>query len=1102
MIELREWLEEHGLGKYADLLAENEVDFEVLPELEESDLEGLGLALGPRKKLLKAIRELEASQIGDSTASLAPRPSSTGEAERRQLTVMFADLVGSTELSRELDPEDLRDINRAYQDAATAAIEKFGGYVARYMGDGLLAYFGYPQAHEDDAERALRAGLEVIDSVSALEMEVALAVRVGIATGSVVVGDIVGEGAAQESAVIGETPNLAARLQGIAEPNAVVLSAATRQLVSGRFELDELGPQTLKGIDQPVPAYRALAVRDVSRFDAVREQRYTPLVGRVEELAMLERRWGLAVEGEGQVVLLSGEAGVGKSRIVRALEDAIGEALDNRVLYFCSPYHRSSAFHPVIEQAERAIGIGHGQTARQKLDAIENALRGLGFDVDETAPFFAELLSIPCEGVYPALDLAPEQLRLRLLDVLGEGVEAMAVQGPVLFVVEDVHWVDPSTQDFLSNLIERVRSSRTLIVITHRPEYEPPWTGYAHVTAISLNNLGNRDSAAMVAAMTKGRGIPQSMVDEIIHRTDGVPLFIEEVTASLGEVGFTARDDGADIPTTLQDLLMERLDRMGPAKELAQHAAVIGRSFTLDLLEAVSGTDARALDRDLEELVHAGLVYRRGGATSSYEFKHALVRDAAYQSLLRRERQACHHRVATALTQAAEDNPPLELMAHHFEEGGDLDRAARLWREAGGRALGRFAHVEAISDFRRALHAVDSLPANRDRFRFELETQTLLGPALMQVLGQGAPEVEQNYLRALELSEQLDDSDASFTSAWGLWRLQFARGDMNAARDYALKCRLVSAGSADRIAKLGTSFALGATYTFKGECAEAEPHLEASNELYRSMEDKSALAVFGQDPGLSGLGYLAWVRWSLGFPDQAIAPCEEAVQLARDIGKPALIAVATGFAGLTYSLRRDIPRMTEYAGECVSICDEYEFRQWAAMSNVLLGYACSHDGDHDRATALASGGLDEKAALNSYIAAPWFSYLTAETFVAAGRPQEALDFARRGIAFATRGAEGFFESESHRIQAVILAGDADASRADVEAHLDNALQLARSQKSRSLELRAAMSIARLAEERRARKRARGLLEPLYASFTEGFDTADLMEAKALLDELS
>jgi len=629
------------------------------------------------------------------------------------------------------------------------------------------------------------------------------------------------------------------------------------------------------------------------------------------------------------------------------------------------------------------------------------------------------------------------------------------------------------------------------------------------VTALALNNLGRRDSAALVAEVTGRKRLPKWMVEEIIDRTDGVPLFIEEVTAALAETGLIADREGTDvviptretaaIPATLHDLLMERLDRLGSAKEVAQLAAVIGRSFGFELLRAISDRNEQSLERDLARLVESGLVYGRTGTESNYDFKHALVRDVAYQTLLKRERQKCHLRVATALVEVADANPPLELLAHHFEEGGRPDQAARYWREAGERALARFAHVEAISDFKRALAAVEFLPENSERFRFELETQTMLGPSLMYVFGQGGPEVEKTYARALVLGERLDDPQALFTSAWGMWRLQFARGDMRRGHEFALKCKQVSASCKDPAAGLGADFALGATDLFSGDCAAAAPHLENSITLYRKLEDKSALAVFGQDPGLSSLAYLSWARWLFGFPDQAIAPCEEAVRMARGIGKPVLIAITTGFAGLTYLIRGDICRLTEHAEECSAICERHGFRQHAAMSNIMLGYACSRHGDHGRAISMVESGLDEKVALRSHVALPWFYYFAAEVYLAAGRLEKALEAARKGIDFSSRGGERFFESENYRVQALALARDRDASRGEVQAHLANALELARNQKAKSLELRAAITFARFAKDRGDQARGRKVLSSIYDSFTEGFDAADLEEAKAVLE---
>jgi class 3 adenylate cyclase/predicted ATPase len=1109
MSDLRNWLEMHNLGALTGLLTENEVDLEILPELGDSDLASIGLALGPRKKLLKAIRTLVDTQDHDATSESALHPYPSGEAERRQLTVMFADLVGSTELSQQLDPEDLRDINRAYQETATVAIKRYSGFVARYMGDGLLAYFGYPLAHEDDAERALRAGLELIEAVTALQMGVPLAVRVGVATGPVVVGDIIGEGSAQESAVVGETPNLAARMQGIAAPNTLVLSEATRNLVTGRFEFDALGPQVLKGIAQPVPVYRALAIREVSRFDAPRERRLTPMVGRNEELRMILQRWGLAAEGEGQAVLLCGEAGIGKSRIVRALEDSIAKHSSNRIHFYCSPYHQSSAFHPAIGYLERTVGVGAEQTPKGKLSSLKSILSQLDIDFDNTSPIFAELLSIQLDDTLPDLVMSPEKLRLRILDALIDFVTALAAQKPTLFVVEDAHWIDQSTQDFLTYLIEQISARNVFVLITHRPEYESRWTTYSHVTAISLNNLGHQDSVAMVTEMTRERGLPKTMVDEIIARSDGVPLFIEEISAALSDAGFTTNGKTADlktgnsleagIPVTLQDLLMERLDRMGPAKEVAQLAAVIGRSFSLELLKEVVVCSVNELEKSLSLLIESGLIYGGRGAGATFEFKHALVRDAAYQSLLKRERQISHRRIATILLGESRQNTPPELLAHHFEEGGQLDESARYWRQAGERALGRFAHVEAISAFTRSLAALDTLPEDDERRRFELETRTLLGPSLMFVLGQAAPEVEQTYARAITLGEQLKDPQASFTSAWGLWRLQFARGDMETGTKSAMKCQEIASSFPDPVANLGAAFALGATNVFSGECSPAVPHLENSIELYRAMEDKSPLAVFGQDPGLSSLCYLAWANWVLGCPDQAIIPCQEAIDLARNLGKPVFIAIASGFAGATYALRKDIPKLTECAQESLFLCEQNQFSQWAAMAKIMLGYAHSYEGEHDRAIELAKTGINEKEALHSYIAMPWFCSMAAEIFLAAGQLQEAQKMALKGIDYANRGGERFFEPENHRLLAVVLAKMPNQAREEVQSHLNNALAMARRQKAKSLELRVITSITQLASEPDDRRNGLKLLSSIYNSFSEGLSTFDLKLAKAYLE---
>lgn len=1112
MSDLRKWLEKHNIGALADVLIEHEVDLDILPELQDSDLANIGLALGPRKKLLRAIRTLGGTHEDNPISKSAHQMHTSGEPERRQLTVMFADLMGSTELSQQLDPEDLRDINLAYQDAATKAIQRYSGFVARYMGDGLLAYFGYPLAHEDDAERALRAGLKLIEAVKVLRTGVPLAVRIGVATGPVVVGDIIGEGSAQESAVIGETPNLAARLQSVAAPNTVVLSAATRRLVAGRFDFDALGPRVLKGIAQPVSVYRVLAIREVSRFDAAHNRRLTPMVGRSEELQLILQRWQLAVEGKGQAVLLCGEAGIGKSRIVRALEDSIPEHSSNRIHFYCSPYHRTSAFYPAARYLERTVGVKPEHTPAEKLYLLKSLLSRLNIDYDTAAPVFAELLSIQPDATASDLVLSPEALRHQILDALNGYVAARAARKPTLLVVEDTHWIDQSTQDFLSSLIEQIVARNVFVLVTYRPEFNSPWATNSHVISITVNNLGYSDSATMIAEMTREHGLPHGMVEEIIARTDGVPLFIEEISASLRDVRFTENGKSAEtgasdtlaagIPVTLQDLLMARLDRMGFAKQVAQLAAVIGRSFSLELLTKLSDCGMDVLEKSLSRLVESGLVYANIGTATTFEFKHTLIRDVAYQSLLKSERYKSHQRIANILLRDSRENISYELLAHHFEKGGQFDDSARYWRQAGQRALERFAHVEAISAFTRSLAALDRLPVDDARRRFELEIRTLLGPSLMFVQGQAATDVEQNYARAITLGEQLNDPRASFAPAWGLWRIQFARSDMNTARQSAMKCHQIASSVTDPVAKLGTAFAIGATSVFSGECFSSVHHLEKSIELYRAMVDKSPLNVFGQDPGLSSLCYLAWVKWMLGYPDQAIIPCREAIKLARKLGKPVFIVIACGFAGATYALRKDIAKSTRCAQEALTLCEANQFSQWAAMAKIFRSYAHSFDGENDRATDMARTAISEKEAQNSFIALPWFCAMAAEVFVAAGQLSEARKFALKGIDYANRGGERFFESENHRWLAEICARMPNPAEQEVQRHLNNALMIARRQRAKSLELRVAISITQLAGESDQRHIGLKLLSSIYDSFSEGFDTFDLKLAKSYLDSTS
>ena len=742
MQQIAEWLEKLGMSEYAQRFVENGIDFSVLAHLTDQDLKDIGVLLGHRRKILAAITEITgtAPAAPAPTPASEPKPHDTGE--RRQVTVMFSDLVGSTALSARMDPEDLREVISAYQKCVAETVGRFGGFVAKYMGDGVLVYFGYPQAHEDDTERAVRAGLELVAAVSNLKTHTALQTRVGIATGLVVVGDLIGSGASQEQAIVGETPNLAARLQGVADPNSVVIAESTRKLLGNLFELEDLGARDLKGIAGPVRAWTALRPSGVeSRFEALHASGLTELVGREEELEILLRRWSRAKTSEGQVVLLSGEPGIGKSRLTAALmEDLAGEP-HTRLRYFCSPQHTDSALYPIIGQMERAAGFAHGDSARIKLDKLDALLAQTSTSIQDVS-LFAEMLSLPNDGRYPALNLAPEERRQRTLEALGSQMEALARSQPVLMVFEDAHWTDPTSQEAFGRVVDRLRTLRVLLVVTFRPEFEPPWIGRPYVTALTINRFAQRDIEAMIDGVVGNQFFPASVRHEIIERTDGIPLFVEEMTKAVLEAGgeeeaqrtaATVPSMALAVPASLHASLMARLDRLGPAKEVAQIGAAIGREFSHALLAALTHKAEAELQSALNRLTAAGLLFRQGAPpNATYLFKHALVRDAAYGTLLREPRHALHASIAETLenqfAEIAQSQP--ELLAHHFTQAGMTEAAIEWWGTAGQRSMARYALVEGAEQLSRALGQIATLPATPDLRREEIKFEVAFANAL------------------------------------------------------------------------------------------------------------------------------------------------------------------------------------------------------------------------------------------------------------------------------------------------------------------------------------------------------------------------------------
>jgi class 3 adenylate cyclase len=775
-MDVRTWLEGLGLGRYAEAFEANAIDLDTLPHISDDDLKDLGIPLGHRRKLQAAIASLPETEA-EKPAPAAP------QAERRQITVMFCDLVGSTALAETLDPEDLRSLMQAYQQACGAVIERYDGHVAQYLGDGLMTYFGWPTAHEDDAERAVRAGLEIVKAVKKVDAPEPLGVRIGVATGPVVVGETGAGDASVPKLAVGETPNLAARVQGLAGPDEIVVAPSTRRLVGGAFEVDDLGEHTLKGVVEPVRAWRVTGLGHAEgRFEAAHVGGLTPLVGREIEIAMVMERWSQAKEGEGQVVLLCGEPGIGKSRITQVLRERVADEPHIRLRYQCSPYYTNTAFYPLIQHLERAAGFSHDDPTDVKLDKLKTLLAQGTEAVAEAAPLFAAVLSIPTEGRYAPLELSPQRQKEKTIEAMANQVVGLSKEQTVLLILEDAHWIDPTTLEMFGETIARIGSARVLLVITYRPEFAPPWLGHAFVTVHTLNRLSRRHGAAMVEEVAGGKPLPAEVLDQIVAKTDGVPLFVEELTKTVIESGFLRETDDRyeldgplprlAIPATLHDSLMARLDRLAPVKEIAQIGATIGREFSYELLAEVSPLRGNDLHEALNRLVGSELVFRRGQPPdATYVFKNALIQDVAYDSLLKSRRQQLHTDIAQALEERLANiagNAP-ELLAHHYTEAGLPEQAVAYWLKAGHRAINRSAYIEAIAHLQKGLELLSDLPETPDRDQREVDLRVAVGVALIATKGYAAPETGEAYTRARELCARLDDPPQIFQVLYGLW---------------------------------------------------------------------------------------------------------------------------------------------------------------------------------------------------------------------------------------------------------------------------------------------------------------------------------------------
>ena len=1055
--------------------------------------------------------------------TLAPVPSASlasaaaPEAERRQLTVMFCDLVGSTALSTGMDPEDLRDVIASFQSRCSAAIRRYDGFVAKYMGDGILVYFGYPRAHEDEAERSVRAGLDIVDAMAELNAAVPrppgveLAVRVGIATGPVIVGVQIGEGTASETAVVGETPNLAARLQALARPNQIVVSAATRAMLGDHFDLEDLGAYELKGFAEPVPAWRVLSARDVeSRFAATRTGSSAPLVGRQEEMGLLLRAWDGSCHGRGQVVLIQGEAGVGKSRLLEGLREATGK---DRiwVAIRCSPFHTASAFHPIIEHLKRVFGWQPEDTAQQRLAKLETGLAGFKtLPLSESVRLFADLMSVPVpEDRYPRLSMTAQQQREATLDAIVAWLIEVAERAPVLMAWEDLHWADPTTLETLGMLIEQAPTAAVLVVATYRPELTPPWPQRSHLTPITLNRLERPEVETMVGHLAGGRSLPGEVVDHIVAKADGVPLYVEELTkAILGSGVLEARGDayvltGAlsqlHIPETLQDSLMARLDRAPRLREVAQLGSVLGREFAYDMISALAGIEEQMLQSGLGQLVVDELLYQRGRPPRSrYLFKHALIQDAAYQSLLKRTRQQYHRQVAKLL----EDRFPElaitqpELVAHHYTEANCPAQAIAYWHKAGAAAASKSANLEAIDQFRRGLALVEALSDMRERAERELGLQMALGPALFATNNWNHPDLGRTYARAWELCRQLGDHSREFTALRGLMLYHLNLLETDKAQHFAEEALHVAERLGDAARLVGGHMALGAALFFQGKI---EPALSQFRRGFEMFDPNMQFPDWpGSHPGVQCQFYPMLISWMLGCPDRSLDELRAAVRSAETLGHPFTLAQTLWCAALVHIFLHEPPAAADYAGRALKISEEQRNAQWHAYALCENGWALGVSGESEKGLAQIGQGVDSSG--------PGFGQhillvLQADAQLAAGKPEAALASVAAGLKAVEKTGGAPLEAELHRLRGeALLAGAGTVSAA--ETAMQKGIDIARRQNAKSWELRGAMSLARLRRQQGRPQEAAALLAPILGWFTEGFDTADLKEAKTLLDKLT
>ncbi len=1039
---------------------------------------------------------------------------SSSEPDRRPITTLFCDLVGSTDLATSLDPEDLRELIRSYQQRATRAVTDFGGYVAQYMGDGILVFFGYPTGQEDTAERATRTALAIVDSIAGLDREIAmpLAVRVGIATGVVIAGDLVGEGAAEEAAIVGETPNLAARLQGLAGDNGIVVAESTHRLIERLFQCEDLGTVALKGFPKPQRVWRVVCgLQSGSRFEMTHAGGLARLIGREEELGVLERRWSQAKASRGQVVQLVGEGGIGKSRLVAEFKRRLAGERAAIFSVRCSPFHQHSALYPVVEFLSRWIGLS--RDAEDAFAALEARLAADGLPVDESAPLLASLLGVPVPaGRHPPLALPPQRLRQLTHESICRWLLSAARRQPVLSIWEDLHWADPSTLDVLQGIVDEAADSRQLLVFTFRPDFVPAWERKPHLTSLVLRPLDTEQSLSLIDAITTGAPLPRETLEQVIVKADGVPLFVEELTHMVVEARDAAEASGAGpapalaIPSTLHDSLMARLDRLASAKQVAQIASALGRRFSGVVLRATSGADEVALVRSLDRLVDTKILQRRGtGLAAEYEFRHALIQEAAYQSMLRKKRREVHCAAVTALNehlpQIVEAEP--EILAHHCTEGGLIDQAVTHWRNAGEKARARFANVEAVHHLQRGLELLRTLPESAERDVRELGLLIAIGLPLTATKGYASSEVGDVYGRARDLCMSFGNEPRFFPVLHGLYRFYFVRCELPAALEIVKRLLALAESGGDDGLLLEANRAVGFVLSMLGDCARAREHLGRAIEMYDPERHASHVTVYGTDPLVASLSNsAATVLWLQGEAQHAVRSLETALDCARHIGNPFNLAWTLNYAAVVHQHCGDVGATRAAADECIALSTKLEMPFWLAGGRVMQGWTRWREGRVAEGIAGMRGGIAMWRQTGAEVYLTYYLGLLAGALSEEGLVDEGLDVIGQARDHVARKQERWCEAEIERIRGELLRqarreqllalGETDPADSFVRA-----IDLARKQGAIAYELRSLISLVRHEPSSANREQ----LADCVAAFREAADTCDLADARRLLVDL-